>query len=286
VTKGPPTELPADVFAEGLEFLESPRWRGDKLWFRTGEYIATVGMDRDVTVVGRLPTRIGGLGFIDGRALVVSKDDRRLVWMDTDGSIHHYADLGDIAESQPNEMLVTRDGRAYVGTLGYDVLGGEDPAPGQVMLVRPDGSKETVSHTLESPNGMALFPDERVLLVAEWGAARVSAFDVEPDGSLENQRIWAELPGTHPDGVWLDEAGGLWVSGGHDGGYYRLTEGGEVTNFVSSGDAFANACALGGPDGRTLFMMNAVTDYSRVKAKTSVGTIMTTTVEFAGVGLL
>ena len=112
-------------------------------------------------------------------------------------------------------------------------------------------------------------PDGQTLIVAESLAARLSAFNIEPDGSLKNRRIWTDLSGAGPDGICLDAEGAIWVASPNRGEVLRVFEGGEVTNRIKvSTTAFA--CMLGGRDRRTLFIMTAETfDPELARAKRS-----------------
>jgi sugar lactone lactonase YvrE len=71
-------------------------------------------------------------------------------------------------------------------------------------MVTPDGNARIVAQELFFPNDMVITPDEQTLIVAEtWGNC-LTAFDIQPDGSLHNRRIWAKLDEVYPDGIYLD----------------------------------------------------------------------------------
>ncbi len=80
---------------------------------------------------------------------------------------------------------------------------------------------------------------------------------MQDGGDLTNRRVWAELPeGALPDGICLDEAGGVWSASPSTNECLRQTEGGEITHRVAVGQG-AFACMLGGDDGRTLYILTA-----------------------------
>ena len=79
------------------------------------------------------------------------------------------------------------------------------------------------------------------------------AFDIEPDGSLSNRRVWAE--GLGPDGITMDAEGAMWTSTGNND-CVRVREGGEIIDRIQH-DRACFACMLGGPDGQTLFILAA-----------------------------
>jgi sugar lactone lactonase YvrE len=151
-------------------------------------------------------------------------------------------------------MVVDAAGNAYVGYMGFDLF--ESPLqlkPASLILVRPDGSASAVASDLMFPNGMVLSPDGRTLIVAETFGRRLTAFDVAPDATLSQRRVFAELPDRAPDGICLDEAGAVWVADAVGKACVRVQDGGAVTDIVGTGRG-CYACALGGPDGRTLFL--------------------------------
>jgi sugar lactone lactonase YvrE len=104
------------------------------------------------------------------------------------------------------------------------------------------------------PNGMAITPDDSTLIVGESYADRLTAFDIEPDGSLSHRRVWATLGGGHPDGICLDADGAVWYADVPARRCVRIAEGGAVLDTVDV-DRGAFACMLGGDDGQTLFIV-------------------------------
>jgi len=90
----------------------------------------------------------------------------------------------------------------------FDFAGGGEPTPGWIRLVDPDGSAREVAGDIAFPNGMVVTPDGSTLVIAEFLAGRLSAFDIGEDGSLSGRRTWAE--GLGPDGICHDDSGGIW----------------------------------------------------------------------------
>jgi sugar lactone lactonase YvrE len=129
-------------------------------------------------------------------------------------------------------------------------------APGIIALVTPDGSVRRVADDIAFPNGMVVTPDNSTLIIAESFRGQLTAFDIVDDGSLSNRRVWAG--GVGPDGICMDADGAIWTMVGWFGQNLvgRVREGGEVLDQVQL-DRPCFACALGGEDGRTLFMLAA-----------------------------
>jgi sugar lactone lactonase YvrE len=247
-----------EVLLSGRVFGEQPRWHENRLWFSdwgTQEVIA-VDLDGDSEVVLRgtsFPLCVDWLP--DGRLLVVSAGDALLLRREPDGSLETHGDLGSVSDPPAgNELVVDGHGNAYVNGGGFDLMAGEDFAPGIVALVAPDGLARKVADGLAFPNGMLIMPDDQTLIVAESYAKRLTAFDIGADGSLSNRRVWAELGDGVPDGICADAESAVWYADVPNKRCVRVRAGGEVLQTIEL-DRGCFACALGGPDGATLFMV-------------------------------
>ena len=190
----------------------------------------------------------------DGRVVIVAARARALLRRERDGSLAPYADLTGLFDRGLNDIVVDGRGNAYVNGTGFDLAAGEEPAPGAVALVPAEGEPRVVADDLAFPNGMAVTPDNATLIVAESYANRLSAFAIGADGGLTDRRVWAEAGDDHPDGICLDADGALWYADVANRRCARLREGGEVVDAIEL-DRGCFACMLGGPDGRTLFMV-------------------------------
>ncbi len=247
------------MVVEGLRFPEGPRWHEGKLFF-SDQHDAKVW---SMTVAGVLtnvvdvPQRPSGLGWDpQGRMLVVSMDDRRLLRFDGT-SLTEVADLSALATWHCNDMVVDAMGRAYVGNFGFDLDSGVAPVGADLVRVDPDGSMHVAATALRFPNGTVITPDGRTLVIGESYAGTLTAFDVAPDGALTNRRTWATLDGAVPDGICLDAEGAIWSACPLTGRVLRVLEGGEVTDVVNVDRRGAYACMLGGAARTTLFVCTA-----------------------------
>ena len=243
----------------GLGFPEDPRWHDGKLWFSDfGQRIVRrADANGTLTEIVQVDARPSGLGWLpDGSLLVVSMDDRQLLRL-VNGALVTHADLTAYADQPCNDMVVSRAGNAYVGHMGFDLFARPRKIlPADLILVRPDGSTAIAAADLLFPNGVVITPDGRTLIVAETFGQRLTAFDVQADGTLTNRRVFAPLPGRSPDGICLDREGAVWVADAAGNACVRVREGGEVTDVIATTrGCFAGA--LGGADGRTLFLCTA-----------------------------
>jgi sugar lactone lactonase YvrE len=243
----------------GLAFGESPRWHDGRLWFSNwgAQEVVAVDLDGNSEVVVRVPTTIPfSIDWLpDGRLLVTSGPEALLLRQEPDGSLVTHADLSGPRRGL-NEIVVDGRGNAYLDGGGFDLMAGEQPAPGFVFVVTADGSARQVADGIAFGNGMAVTPDNATLVVAESYGKRLTAFDIEADGGLSNRRVWADLGDGVPDGICLDADGAVWYADVPNRRCVRVREGGEVLRTVAL-DRGCFACMLGGADGRTLFMMAA-----------------------------
>ncbi len=248
------------VLFDGLRFPEGCRWHAGRLWFsdmHTGRLYSADPDTADLRVEFTVDARLSGIDWLpDGTLVVSSMLDRLVLRRRPGGEVETHADLSHVTEHPINDLVVDRTGRVLVGGFGYDLYGGADQQPGPIIGVSPDGAVEVLADDLVFPNGMVLV-DDVTLVVAETWAARLTAFEIAPDGALTNRRTWAPLPdGATPDGIALD-GDGIWVSDIVGGRFLRVREGGEVTETIELEGRLAVDCIVGGADGRTLLLSTA-----------------------------
>jgi sugar lactone lactonase YvrE len=242
--------------ADRLAFPEAPRWRDGRLFLSEifGGRVVAIDARGGVEVVAEVPGRPSGLGWWpDGTMLVVSMQRRQVLRAVPGGGLTEHADLSTLVSGDANDMVVDERGNAYVGSFGYDYAAGEERRASVLVLVEPSGAARVVADDVWFPNGMVVTGDGRTLLVAETPAERITAFTVADDGSLSNRRVFADLGGARPDGIALDASGALWVASPATGELLHVAQGTILERLPSPGGS-ALACALGGPDGHTLFV--------------------------------
>ena len=278
--------LTTTVLVEGLVFPECPRWHDGKLWFSDmhARRVMTVDLRGNIESILEVPGQPAGLGWLpDGRLLVVSMTDRRLLRLDPEGLIE-VSDLSELASYHCNDMVVDAPGRAYIGNFGFDMFSQQPFVPAAIALVDPDGTTRIAADNMAFPNGTVITPDGRTLIVAETWAQSLTAFDIEEDGSLANRRVWAEIADATPDGICLDRENAIWVASPLSGEVLRCREGGEITHRVRP-KRQAYACMLGGEDCRTLFVCTAEAMNPDETREMISGSIEIVQVEVPGAGL-
>jgi len=251
-----------NILMDGLTFGEGPRWHNGKFYFSDfySHRVFSLDMEGNSELIVEVPNQPSGLGWLlDGTMLIVSMKDRKLLSY-KNNTLKEVADLSLLAGFHCNDMVVDDQGNAYIGNFGFNTYSGEEVKPANLILVRPGETPCVAADDLLFPNGTVITPDGKTLIVGETYAARLTAFDVNPDATLSNRRVWADLSLSVddgdvpvPDGMCLDAEGAIWVASPTTAEVIRVKEGGEILDRVLV-STNAYACMLGGDDLRTLFI--------------------------------
>ena len=216
-----------------------------------------------------------------GRVLMCEgADHRRVTRMDADGTVTPIAERWQGKRfHKPNDVVTRSDGSVYFTDPSlrqepelreYDFAG--------VFRISPDGEVHLATDGCEYPNGLAFSPDESVLYVAISRATldclgkeergefcphrKIRAFDVDDDGSLSNNRVFADMssaePGV-PDGMKVDTAGRVYCTG--SGGIWVFEPDGTRIGVIRGPEVPRNI-AFGGPDNRTVYTTPGQSVYS------------------------
>ncbi|WP_190853330.1 SMP-30/gluconolactonase/LRE family protein [Actinomadura sp. RB99] len=226
---------------------ESPRWYDGALWLsdtqRARLWTDASGEWRPFA----LESPSNGLWFLpDGRLVGALMRERRIgEW---DGRAWRpYADLAGLGAGPLGDMIGDADGNLYVDDVAFDAAAGEEPVPGRIILVRPDGSAVVAAEDVEFPNGLALVDGGATLVVAQTAARCLTAFEVLADGTLGERRRYADLaglvgPDARPDGIWPAKRG-VWVATTSGRAIVRVGED-EVHETVPTAPLLPIACCL------------------------------------------
>ena len=291
------------TWVEGGNYFECPRWREDRWWVSDFYRQAVFSYDHEgrERLEVEVEAQPSGLGWLpDGDLLVVSMKDRRVLRRRADGTLGTHARLSELTTGHLNDMIVDRQGRAFVGNFGFDLMGGGVPAPANLVRIDADAAAAVAAEDLWFPNGTVM-TDDGTLIVAETFGARLTAFDIQPDGSLANRRVWAQIqpapePGDTetmlsavsfaPDGCALDAEGHVWAANALGAAVCRVAPGGRIVDEVAMPDGLgAFACGLGGADGRTLIICAAPDFHEEARKAAREAVLLTTTVEVPRAGL-
>jgi sugar lactone lactonase YvrE len=280
------------VLATDLVIGESARWHDGRLWLSNwgAAEILTFDEDGHRELITKVPTTIPfSIDWLsNGQLLITAGPEQRLLRQEPDGSLVDHADLTGLPGGL-NEIVIDGRGTIYVNG-GADFYPDEGVAPGFIAAISSDGTVRQVADGIAFPNGMAVTEDNSTLIIAESFAGKLTAFDITEDGSLDNRRTFADALA---DGICMDAEGAVWTPSWYDNApcCLRVAEGGEVLDRIPL-DQSGFACALGGPEGRTLFMLTAdwhmdedfMDNLNRLTAGPHTGHVLTITVSVPSAG--
>ena len=269
----------------GLKFARNPRWIHQKLLFLDvhDRRIKSADLDGTVQTVRALPYLPGSFQVLADGGMIVGDALRRKLYRWESDSQKQMADLSSVAGFCLSDGIVDNRGGMYVGDVGFDFLNPlVDPVPnGVIVYIGADGKSSVVARDLFFPNGMIITYDKKTLIVAETLGHRLTAFEIEGDGSLRNRRLWAQFDDdVKPEGICLDLDGAIWVAGA---GLFalRVNGGGEIDQQVTT-EQPVFATALGGPDRKHLFLCTSDSNDPVITRQISAATIDIAVVETPG----
>ena len=297
----------------GLYFGEGPRWHENKLWFSDfySHKVMTLDENNSLEAVCEVPSQPSGLGWLpNGDLLIVSMLDRKILKF-SEGSISVHADLSEYVAHKCNDMVVSRDGTAYVGNFGMGDAG-ESLNSTHLMIIKSDGTVLKGPDNLLFPNGTVITEDGKNLIVAETLGAKLTSFDIEDNGELTNRKLWARTSplfslliikslsslgfdlskidfskyskNLHvPDGICLDEKNGIWIASPTTKAVVRIEKGGNITDTINTPKG-AFACMLGGKERKTLYVIISNSSDPEEAQASPEGEIHSIEVEIPGVG--
>jgi sugar lactone lactonase YvrE len=255
---------PVPVSATPGLLTEGPRWhaeRGQLLWVdilghtlhrgRPGvggalESVATITVDRPV---GAVAPAIGG-----GYVLAAGTG---FLYVDDEGAVEELAQPeAGRTDVRMNDGACDPQGRFWAGTMAYD----ESPGAGVLYRLELDGSCTTVLTGLTISNGIGWSPDGAIMCLADSGTGLIEAFGFDgATGELSRRRTLVRIqqPGVVPDGLTVDQEGGIWVALWGGGAVERYGADGSLSARVRLPVDRPTSCAFGGPELATLFVTSA-----------------------------
>lgn len=262
------------TLSEGFRWAEGPVWLPERQCLVFSD-VSGNRMHRWSS--GQIDTFRDPSNFANGNALDTSgrlvtceHGTRRLSRTEHDGTIVSLAERFEGRRlNSPNDVAVRSDGTIYF-TDPTDGLSPQWGIPGERELdfqglfrVSPVGELIVEATDFSTPNGLAFSPDERVLYVIDTDAIHVRTFNVLPDGALVGGDVCVRMDGAAgpgwSDGMTVDKAGNLWISG--PGGIHVFGSTGENIGIVELPECVTNL-TWGGDDYRTLFITTAAEDFS------------------------
>jgi gluconolactonase len=112
-----------------------------------------------------------------------------------------------------NDLCTDGRGRVYAGALRFAVFDrNADAVPGEAWRVDREGAATELYGGVVHANGIALAPDERAIYHSDTRAHRVLVHDLDADGAVTGSRVLDTSAYGDPDGMAVDDAGGIWVA--------------------------------------------------------------------------
>ncbi len=263
-----------EKLATGFLFTEGPLWhaREQSLLFSDmpGDHLRKWSARGGVTTFRKPCHQTNGLAWdAKGRLLACEHSSSRLTRTESDGSITVLASHHDGKElNSPNDLAVKSDGAIYFSdpTYGRNEYYGR-PRPvvlafRGVYRVEPETKQVTLlAEDFAQPNGLCFSADERQLFVNDTDRQHIRVFDVKPDGTLANSRIWAQTTGEGagaPDGMKFDAQGNLYCCG--PGGIHVFAPDATCLGVIRVPEYTANFC-WGDTDCRSLYITASTSIY-------------------------
>ncbi len=295
--------------ADGFHFLEGPRWHENKLWFSDmhGYKVYNLDIAGNLSTLAEIPEQPSGLGWLpDGSLIIVSMLDRKLMKL-KDGELSIHADMSHLTPYQCNDMVVAKDGTAYVGNFGTDSVEGKIYKT-CLISVTQEGETKICADGLLFPNGTVISPDGKELIVGETFGGNLTSFKINESGELSHRTIWARVMPLHfkiitsiirflniplkesnstpfpiPDGICLDSDDGIWVASPTTAEVIRYKKGGKITDRIATPRP-AYACMLGGKDEKELYILTAESSNPQFCKENKTGEIYKVEVDYERAG--
>ncbi|NQW24274.1 MAG: SMP-30/gluconolactonase/LRE family protein [SAR202 cluster bacterium] len=288
------TDSPAEKLAGNFGFTEGPVWHSDGYWLFVDIrklQIHKMSPTGQLEIFRDPSFGTNGMTFDkQGNLIMCESDNRQMIRREADGTYTPIATHVDGKRlNRPNDVVGRSDGTLYFTDPGGRLTDEERELDySGVHRINPDGTNVVATTETEYPNGLAFSPDERILYVAitrrDSGCLEekelhqmcehqlIRAFDVAADGSLSNNRVFANMFSAEdgvPDGMKVDQEGRIFCTGPE--GVWVFDASGNHLGTIVLPEIPAN-CAWGGPDNRTM-LFTARTSVFSMRMKTP-GTVI------------
>jgi len=259
--------------AGDFQFIEGPIWHPDGFLLFSdipANIIYKLTSNQQVEIFRRPSGKANGNTLDkENRLLTAEHENRRVSRTEKDGKVITLADRYEGKRfNSPNDLVVKSDGSIYFTDPSYGVTKDQEELGFYgVYRLAADGKLTLLVKDLVLPNGLAFSPDEQKLYVNNSEARYIAVYDVKPDGTVTNERLFVDLkdagPGGAPDGLKVDVEGNVYSTG--PGGVWILSPDGKVLGKISVPETTTNV-AWGESDGKTLYI-TANTSLYRIRLK-------------------
>jgi gluconolactonase len=199
--------------------------------------------------------RANGLYFDRKGNLLACADDKNELWsINPDGkSTVLVKDYHGKLLNGPNDLWVRPDDGIYFTDPYYKrdywKRGPMEQDGQHVYYLTPDRKTLVrVTNDLDKPNGIIGTPDGKTLYVADIGASKTYTYDIQPDGSLRNKRLFCNLGS---DGMTLDNEGNVYLTGN---GVTVFDRTGKQVQHIDIPEGWTSNLTFGGKERDLLFI--------------------------------
>jgi gluconolactonase len=259
-----PPGAEVEKIAEGFQFTEGPVWirRGTLIFSDIPADTLYEWNGQGKPEVYRHPSRNANGNTLDlqGRLVTCEHGSRTVTLTEADGSVTVLAERYEGKRlNSPNDVVVKSDGAIYFTDPPYGITKDEEELGFYGVYRRsPEGQLTLLVKDFIRPNGLAFSPDEQRLYVDDTERQHIRAFEVQPDGTLGEGRVFAEVTGEKPgvpDGMRVDQKGNVYCTG--SGGVQVFTSSGKRIGIIEVPEVAAN-CAWGESDAQTLYITASI----------------------------
>src|SRR5579884_44382 len=257
-----------ETLASGFGLIEGPRVDDqNRLYFSDVTNGGVYRRSPDGRIETLIPKRrgVGGIAINETGGIVCS--GRNLIYFDE--ATRTSRELFSQWEGKPlkgiNDIQPDIEGSIYCGTLEFDPFSNRKTIPGSLFRVDPDGKVTKLWDGIEVTNGLGFSPDRKLLYHSDSGTRAVWVYDVLPDRSVKDRRIFFKLPQGIPDGLAVDAAGGVVVAVPEAGEIMRIKPDGTLDKRIKVPATMVTSLTFGGPGLEDLYIVTA--DNSEDKEK-------------------
>jgi gluconolactonase len=249
-----------EVLASGFGLLEGPRVdEQNRLYFSDVPRGGVYRRSPDGKLETLIPKRkgVGGMALNEGGGIVCS--GRSLIyWNEQTGQSRDlFTEWEGRALKGLNDLQPDDQGSVYVGSLEFDALSDQKPIPGNLFRVDPDGKVNKLWEGIQVTNGMGISPDRKHLFHADSTTQAVWIYDIQPDRSVKDRRVFARMPEGWPDGMAVDAEGGIFVAVVNSGEVVRFKPDGTLDWRMKIPAKMVTSLTFGGKDLQDLYIVTA-----------------------------
>ena len=247
--------------AGDFEFTEGPLWHPDGFLLFSDIPANTIykWQPGKKTEVFRQPSGNANGNTFDksGRLITGEHGNRRVSRTEKDGTVVTLASSYEGKRlNSPNDLAVKSNGSIYFTDPPYGIESEQEELGFYgVYRLAPDGKLTLLVDDFVRPNGIVFSPDESKLYVNDSEKGHIRVFNVQPDGTLDSGKLFAELkPPSEEgaaDGMKVDIKGNVYSTG--PGGVWVFSPNGELLGIIETPEAPANL-AWGDRDYQTLYI--------------------------------